>query len=140
MTSFQAHEGNLSADPELKIFDDGNASVRFRLIDNPTHADRATGEIVKETPVAVNCVARGALARNISSAASKGDRLLVWGTPKSRKYTDRDGNERTADYLAVEAAGTSLRFTKKDAADAPEQETSSAPWPEAAQPGSGAAG
>ena len=69
---FTAFEGNLAADPELKTFDDGNASVRFRLINNPTSTDRRTGEIVKGTPVAMSCVARDPLARNIAAGCQEG--------------------------------------------------------------------
>jgi single-strand DNA-binding protein len=140
MNRFQAFEGNLVADPELKTFEDGNASVRFRLIDNPSRTDRRTGEVIKETPVAMSCVARDPFARNIAATAKKGQRLLVWGTLKSREYTDKDGNKRTADYLSVEAAGSSLRFSESRPSPAAERQSASAPWPEVAQPGAGAAG
>lgn len=140
MNRFQAFEGNLAADPELKIFDDGNASVRFRLIDNPTRTDRRTGEVVKETPVAMSCVARDPLARNIAAGAKKGERLLVWGILKTREYTDKDDNRRTVDYLSIEAAGDSYRFRKDDTQPADAEQTADTPWPEAAQPGSGSVG
>lgn len=143
---FTAFEGNLTTDPELKTFEDGNASARFRLIYNPTSTDRRTGEIVKGTPVAMSCVARDPLARNIAAGAKKGDRLVVWGEPKTREYTDKDGNRRTVDYLAVDAAGDSYRFRKAEPAPAETPAAATADtvadtgWPEAAAPGSGSAG
>ncbi|MGO2605481.1 MAG: single-stranded DNA-binding protein [Brachybacterium tyrofermentans] len=140
MDRFTAFEGNLTADPELKEFEDGNASVRFRLINNPARTDRRTGEVIKETPVGQSCVARDPFARNIATNAKKGTRLLVWGTLKTREYTDKDGNRRTAEYLAVEAVGESWRFRKSSPqASAPSEETAP-PWPEATQPGAGYAG
>lgn len=119
MSRFMEFEGNLTADPELTTFDDGNAAVRFRLIDNPTHTDRRTGEIVKDPAVAISCNARGQLARNIARCAM-GDRLLVSGTWKTRAYTTDEGEKRTTDFLAVENAGRSLRFAhvSKDAPEA----------------------
>lgn len=143
MDRFTAFEGNLTADPELKEFEDGNASVRFRLINNPTRTDRRTGEVIKETPVAQSCVARDPFARTIAANAKKGTRLLVWGFLKTREYTDRDGNRRTADYLSIEAAGPSWRFHKSDRQPSEPQapsEEAAPPWPEATQPGSGYAG
>lgn len=136
MDRFTAFEGNLAADPELKTFDDGNASVRFRLINNPSRTDRRTGEVVKETPVGMSCVARDPLARNIAAGAEKGDRLLVWGILKAREYTDNEGKRRTVDYLAVEAAGDSLRFRKSEDSTAAQTDSD---WPATAEPGSGSA-
>ena len=112
MDRFTAFEGNLAADPELKEFEDGNASVRFRLINNPTRTDRRTGEVIKETPVGQSCIARDPFARTIAANAKKGTRLLVWGALKAREYTDRDGNRRTAEHLDVKAVGESWRFLK----------------------------
>ncbi|WP_281872645.1 single-stranded DNA-binding protein [Brachybacterium paraconglomeratum] len=143
MDRFTAFEGNLAADPELKEFEDGNASVRFRLINNPTRTDRRTGEVIKETPIGQSCIARDPFARTIAANAKKGTRLLVWGALKAREYTDRDGNRRTAEYLDVKAVGESWRFLKSSpqATETPApSEEAAPPWPEAAQPGSGFAG
>lgn len=120
MARFMEFEGNLTADPELTTFDDGNSAVRFRLIDNPTRTNRDTGEVIKDPAVAISCNARGQLARNIARMA-KGDRLLVSGTWKTRTYTTDQGEERSTDFLEVTAAGRSLRFahvTKANGADA----------------------
>lgn len=123
MDRFTAFEGNLAADPELSEFEDGNASCRFRLLNNPQRMNRK-GEIIKEPTIGLNCVARDPFARTIAQRAKKGDRFMVWGQIRTRAYTDRDGNQRHTDYLQVEAAGPSWRF---EASGTPEADTGAAP-------------
>lgn len=114
MARFLEFEGNLADDPKLRNFDDGNAAATFRLIDNPQHTDRESGEIIKGEPVAMSCNVRGDLARNIAKSARKGDRLLVSGTLKARSWDDEQtGQRRTTEFLQVDSAGLSLRFTSR---------------------------
>lgn len=142
MDRFTAFEGNVTAEPEVKTFDDGNTTVRFRLLNNPQYLDRNTGETVRATPVGMTCSTRGHMARKIAQHAHKGDRLLVWGSLKAREYTDKStGQTRTIEYLDVEAAGDSFRFRQDTTAAQPAAAQQDAPvedWPETAQPGSGA--
>jgi single-strand DNA-binding protein len=49
-------------------------------------------------------------AENFANSITKGTRVVVTGTQTQRKYTDKDGNERTAYSIRVDEVATSLKW------------------------------
>ena len=84
--------GRIGQDPECKTSKAGKSYVSLSIaIDDSYKSD--SGEWVKVTEW-VNCIAFGALADRIARRMRKGYRLLAVGKIKTRKYTDKSGQER----------------------------------------------
>lgn len=85
--------GNLGNDPEVKSFDDGNKIVRFPLATNETYKNR-NGEKVSNTEWHTIIVRRQGLAEVVEKYLKKGNQIYLEGKLKTRKWQDKDGNNR----------------------------------------------
>ena len=102
-------QGRLCSDPELRHTQSGAAVSSFTLAvdrDFKSHS----GE--RETDF-VNCTAWKSVAEFTARYLSRGRMAIVEGRLQSRRYTDKDGNNRTA----YEVVASSVYFvdSKKDA-------------------------
>ena len=84
--------GNLTREPELNETTSGVAFSNFTVAvngeTNDTDGNRPT--------YFFSCTAWRGRAENIAKYCKKGSKVLVEGEMQSRKYTDKDGIERTA--------------------------------------------
>jgi single-strand DNA-binding protein len=87
--------GNLGRDPEMSHTPSGQAVTKFSVAVSRRWTDAQTKE-QKEHTDWFNCVAWRQLAETCNTYLHKGSKVLVAGRMESRKYTDRDGVERTA--------------------------------------------
>ena len=84
--------GNLGKDPEIKHTASGVPVCRFSLATNETFKNKA-GETEQHTEWhSVVCFAR--LAEICGQYLAKGRQVYIEGSIRSRKWNDRDGNER----------------------------------------------
>lgn len=94
--------GNLGRDPELNYTPSGTAVTKFSVADSRRWRDKQSGEQREETTW-FNIVAWNQLAETCNQYLHKGSKVYIEGRMTSRKYTDKDGNERTAwDVSALE--------------------------------------
>ncbi len=82
--------GNLGKDPELNVTPDGTPVTKFSLA-----VSRKTGTGEKETEW-FNIVAWRQLAEICERYLHKGSKVYIEGRLSQRKYTDREGVQRTA--------------------------------------------
>ncbi len=87
--------GNLGRDPELNYTPSGTAVTKFSVADSRRWRDKQSGEQREETTW-FNVVAWNQLAETCNQYLHKGSKVFIEGRMTSRKYTDKDGNERTA--------------------------------------------
>ncbi len=87
--------GNLGRDPELNYTSGGKAFAKFSLAVSRRRRNRETGDSVEETQW-FNVVAWDQLAETCDKYLHKGSKAYIEGRITSRKYTDKDGVERTA--------------------------------------------
>jgi single-strand DNA-binding protein len=87
--------GNLGRDPELNYTPSGTAMTKFSLADSRRWRDKQSGEQREETTW-FNIVAWNQLAETCNQYLHKGSKVFIEGRMSSRKYTDKDGNERVA--------------------------------------------
>jgi single-strand DNA-binding protein len=93
--------GNLGRDPEMNYTPDGTAVAKFSLAVSRT-TKSAAGERLQETEW-FNIVAWRQLAETCSTYLKKGQKVFIEGRLATRKYTDKNGIERTAiDVIASE--------------------------------------
>src|SRR5690242_14775168 len=94
--------GNLGKEPEMSYTPGGKAITKFTMAVNRRSRDRETGERREETQW-FNIVAWDQLAETCNSYLHKGSKIYIEGRINSRKYTDKDGVERTVwDVTATE--------------------------------------
>jgi single-strand DNA-binding protein len=87
--------GNLGKDPDMSYTPAGKAVTKFSLAVNRRTKDRDTGERREETQW-FNIVAWDQLAETMNTYLHKGSKVYIEGRMTSRKYTDKEGVERTA--------------------------------------------
>ena len=85
--------GRFTAPPELKYTSNNTAVLSFTLAVDRDYSGRDGGE--KQTDF-IDCTAWRHTAEFISKYFSKGSMAVVTGKLYSRKWTDKDGNKRTA--------------------------------------------
>ena len=94
--------GNLGRDPELSYTQSGKAVAKFSLAVSRRRRDPESGEQREETQW-FNIVAWERLAETCNNYLQKGSKVYIEGRMTSRKYTDKDGIERTVwDVIASE--------------------------------------
>ena len=86
--------GNLGKDPELNVTQEGTPVTKFTLAVN-RNTKTSTGERKEETEW-FNIVAWRQLAETCERYLHKGSKVYIEGRLQTRKYTDRNGVERTA--------------------------------------------
>jgi single-strand DNA-binding protein len=94
--------GNLGRDPELSYTPSGKAIAKFSLAVSRRRRDPESGE-QREDTTWFNIVAWERLAETCNNYLHKGSKAYIEGRMTSRKYTDKDGIERTVwDVVASE--------------------------------------
>jgi len=86
--------GNLGRDPELNVTSDGTAVTKFSLAVSRTYKT-ASGERRDETEW-FNIVTWSKLAETCERYLHKGSKVYIEGRLTQRKYTDKEGAQRTS--------------------------------------------
>jgi single-strand DNA-binding protein len=86
--------GNLGRDPEVRTFPSGDRVANVTIATTDKWKDKTSGEM-KEHTEWHRVVFNGRLAEIAGEYLRKGSQAYVEGSLRTRKYTDKDGNERT---------------------------------------------
>ena len=97
--------GNLGADPESRYMPNGDQVVTLRLATTEAWKDKATGE-KKEATEWHRVVLWRKLAEIAAQYLKKGQQVYIEGQLKTRKWTDKDGQDR----YTTEISGDSLKM------------------------------
>jgi single stranded DNA-binding protein len=102
--------GNLTATPELRYTNSGTAVANLRVASNPRRFDRTKGEYVDgETSYFDVEVWSG--AENVAESLTKGDRVVIFGTLRTKTWQPDDGSARRSKFVVVATeVGASLRY------------------------------
>lgn len=94
--------GNLGSDPELKYMPSGSAVANVSIATSETWKDKETGE-KKERTEWHRLVFFSRLAEIVGEYCRKGSTIYVEGKLQTRKWQDKDGNDRyTTEIVAKE--------------------------------------
>lgn len=85
--------GNLGRDPETRYTSSGEAICNFSIACTESWKDKQTGE-KREMTEWVRISAFGKLAEICGQYLKKGSQVYVEGSLRTRKWTDKDGQER----------------------------------------------
>ena len=94
--------GNLGADPETRYMPSGAAVTNLRVATNESWKDKQTGEM-KDRTEWHNVAMFSRLAEIAAEYLRKGSQVYIEGKLRTRKWQDRDGNDRyTTEIIADE--------------------------------------
>ena len=85
--------GNLGTDPEMRAFANGEAVCNLRLATSEQWKDKTTGE-ARESTEWHRVVLFRRLAEIAGQYLKKGSQVYIEGRLKTRKWQDKDGQER----------------------------------------------
>lgn len=86
--------GNLGADPEVRRLNSGDPVVNLRIATSEQWRDKSTGERREKTEWHNVVIFNDNLAKVAENYLKKGAKVYVEGQLQTRKWQDRDGNDR----------------------------------------------
>jgi single-strand DNA-binding protein len=86
--------GNIGRDPEIRSTQDGTRIANLSLATSETWRDRASGERKEKTEWHRVAVFNDRLVEVIEKYVKKGAKLYIEGQLQTRKWTDKEGQER----------------------------------------------
>ena len=95
--------GRMVRDPELRQLDNGTSVTTFSVAVDRNYVDKTTNERQADF---LNVVAWRQTAEFVCKYFHQGDMIALEGSLQSRKYTDKDGNNRTA----IEIVANNISF------------------------------
>ena len=122
--------GNLGADPETRYLSSGDAVTNVRLATTESWKDKTTGE-KKEVTEWHRVVFYRRLAEIAGQYLKKGSPVYVEGRIRTRKWTDKEGQERYT--TEIEATEMQLLGSRQGMGEAPPREYDNAPPPRLAR-------
>lgn len=100
--------GNLGADPEIKSFQNGGRIANLRIATSEQWKDRATGERKERTEWHSVVINGDGLVGVVERFLKKGSKIYIEGNLRTRKWQDRDGNDRYSTEVVVAGMGGTM--------------------------------
>lgn len=94
--------GNLGRDPEARAMNNGGEVVSFSIATSENWTDKASGERREKTEWHNIVIFNENLGRIAKQYLRKGSTCYVEGAMQTRKYTDRDGNEKSMTEVVLQ--------------------------------------
>lgn len=93
--------GNLGRDPEVRSFPNGGKVCNLRLATSETWKDKNTGERKEKTEWHSVAIFSEPLIRVAEQYLRKGSKIYVEGQLETRKWQDKDGQDRYSTEVAL---------------------------------------
>ncbi|MBN8968956.1 MAG: single-stranded DNA-binding protein [Rhizobiales bacterium] len=100
--------GNVGQDPEVRRTQDGKPIANMSLATSESWKDKNTGERKEKTEWHRVCVFNEGLCRVIENYVKKGSKLYVEGSMQTRKWQDKDGNDKFSTEVVLNGYGGQL--------------------------------
>lgn len=86
--------GNLCADPEVRRMNSGDPVVNLRVATSEQWKDKSTGERREKSEFHNVVIFNDHLAKTAENYLRKGSKVYLEGSLQTRKWSDKDGNDR----------------------------------------------
>lgn len=93
--------GNVGSDPEVRTSQGGDKIATFRIATSETWKDKDTGERREATDWHTIVCFNPNIVTVIERYVTKGSKVSVEGSIKTRKWQDRDGNDRYSTEIVI---------------------------------------
>lgn len=100
--------GNVGKDPEVRSFNNGGKVCNFSIATSESWKDKQTGERKEKTDWHNVAVFNEGLVGIIERYVKKGSKVYVEGALKTRKWQDRDGNDRYTTEVVLQGFNGNL--------------------------------
>ncbi|MEJ2625224.1 MAG: single-stranded DNA-binding protein [Pseudolabrys sp.] len=100
--------GNLGADPEIRRTQDGRPIANLRVATSDTWRDKNTGERREKTEWHRVVIFNEGLCRIAEQYLKKGSKVYLEGALQTRKWQDKDGNDRYSTEVVLQGFNSSL--------------------------------
>lgn len=100
--------GNLGRDPEIKTFQNGGKIANFSIATSESWKDRQTGEKKERVDWHNISVQGDGLVGVVERYIKKGSKVYIEGQLRTRKWQDRDGNDRYTTEVVLAGMGGKL--------------------------------
>jgi single-strand DNA-binding protein len=94
--------GNLGRDPEARSMNNGGEVVSFSIATSENWTDKASGERREKTEWHNIVIFNENLGRVAKQYLRKGSTCYLEGAMQTRKYTDRDGHEKSTTEVVLQ--------------------------------------
>jgi len=94
--------GNLGADPEIKRTQDGRPIANLRIATSDTWRDKNTGERKEKTEWHRVVIFNEGLCKVAEQYLKKGAKVYIEGQLQTRKWTDKDGQEKYSTEVVLQ--------------------------------------
>ena len=109
--------GNVGADPEIKNLNNGGSLANIRLATSESWRDKRSGERKEKTEWHTVVVFNEHLVELVDKYVSKGDKIYVEGQLQTRKWEDRDGNDRYSTEVVIPNFGGTITLLSSKNSD-----------------------
>jgi single-strand DNA-binding protein len=100
--------GNLGADPEIRRTQDGRPIANLRIATSETWRDKATGERKEKTEWHRVVIFNEGLCKVAEQYLKKGAKVYIEGGLQTRKWTDKDGQEKYSTEVVLQGFNSTL--------------------------------
>ena len=100
--------GNVGADPEIRRTQSGAPIANLRIATSETWRDRASGERREKTEWHNIVVFNEGLCKVVEQYVKKGAKLYIEGALQTRKWQDKDGNDRYSTEVVLQGFNSTL--------------------------------
>lgn len=100
--------GNLGADPEVRSFQNGGKVCNLRLAVTEKWKDKTSGERKERTEWIAVAIFNDGLVGVAERYLRKGSKVLVQGKMQTRKWQDKDGNDRYSTEIVLQGYDAKL--------------------------------
>ena len=100
--------GNVGNDPEIRSFNNGGKVANFSLATSESWRDKQSGERKDKTEWHRVAIFNDGLVGIVEKYVKKGSKLYIEGKLQTRKWADRDGNEKYTTEVVLQGFGGTL--------------------------------
>lgn len=93
--------GNLGRDPEVRRMQNGDRVANLRIATSESWRDKQTGERKEKTEWHQIAIMNDRLSEVAEKYLRKGSKVYVEGSIQTRKWTDKDGNEKFSTEVVI---------------------------------------
>ena len=100
--------GNLGKDPEIRRTQDGRPIANLSVATSESWRDKATGERKEKTEWHRVVIFNEGLCKIVEQYLKKGSKIYLEGSLQTRKWTDKDGNDKYSTEVVLQGFNSSL--------------------------------
>jgi len=100
--------GNVGNDPEIRTFGNGGKVANFSVATSESWRDKQSGEKREKTEWHRVAIFQEGLVGVVERYVKKGSKLYIEGKLQTRKWQDRDGNDKYTTEIVLQGYGGNL--------------------------------